>query len=200
MSLAHTGRADEHESAQGTVWGLQASTRNTYSIGNHGERFILSDYSLGEARFHVEETLALCCHKPCGRDSRCTRHNLGNVGRRHLLREQGVVVLVLAARASCGLAPLRKLLLEPRNDGVLELARPHQIALAFSHAQLCTCLLQVAARQLTLLQSGALRRPCRIQLLNLGLLGVERLAEGGPACLDMYARFAPECLKLNLHG
>jgi len=122
---------------------------------------------------------------------------------RHLLRqERGVGVArlgALAARAAArGLAPLRELLFEPRDDRVRQLARAHQVAVPLRHGKVGARLLQARARRLALLERLPLRAPRGAQLLRRRLLGVQQPADLAPPRRDVHARLAPQRLELDL--
>mmetsp|Transcript_20376 Transcript_20376/g.61091 ORF Transcript_20376/g.61091 Transcript_20376/m.61091 type:complete len:602 (+) Transcript_20376:2450-4255(+) len=203
VRLAHAGRPDQHEGAERALGRLQPGARDSHRVRHDGERLVLPDDGPRERRLHLQQLLPLARNKPRRRDAGRARHDFGDMRLRHLLRqERGVGVArlgALAARAAArGLAPLRELLFEPRDDRVRQLARAHQVAVPLRHGKVGARLLQARARRLALLERLPLRAPRGAQLLRRRLLGVQQPADLAPPRRDVHARLAPQRLELDL--
>ena len=193
--LADARRADEQEDAERPVGGCSPARETRTASATTRRACVLADDLLRELRLEVHQLVALGELEARRRDPRRLRHHLRDVRRRHLLVEHHAAA-VLTLRHGL---PLLDLALEARQDGVRELARAPEVAVALRDREVRARLLQPLPRRLPLLERLALARPRRLGLVRLGHQHVELLLELLPPRGGEAARLAPERLELDLH-
>ena len=85
LGLAHAGRAQEDEAADGPVGVLQAGPRPPDGVGDRQDRLVLADHPLVQPVLHVEQLLDLALHQSADRDAGPLADDLGDVLFVHLL-------------------------------------------------------------------------------------------------------------------
>src|ERR1700736_2185632 len=128
FGLPHSSRTEEDEGTNWPIFVLQTSSGATYRIGNRPDRFALSDHSLSETLFHMNELFFLTLLEPGYRNPGPTCDHLRDILRGNFFLQDMLRLLQLRQSLVVGL----KLLHQVRQTPILNLAGLRQIALPLS--------------------------------------------------------------------
>ena len=117
LGLAHAGRAQEHERADGTIGVGKPRAVAADGAGHDIDGLVLADDTLVQLGLEVDELFHLAAHHLADGDSRPRGHDLGDFLLGHLLLQQGVVFLTLV-ELTLGIF---QLLAQAGNGGVAQL-------------------------------------------------------------------------------
>src|SRR3981081_3971567 len=128
FGLPHSSRTEDDEGTYWPIFVLQTSSGATYRIGNRPDRFALSDHSLSETLFHMNELFFLTLLEPGYRNPGPTCYHLGDMLRGNIFPQELLRLLQLRQSLVVSL----KLLHQVRETAILNLAGLPKIALTLS--------------------------------------------------------------------
>ena len=88
LRLPHAGRAKEDERADGPLGILEAGPRSPDGVRNRGDRLVLTDKSLMQPLFHLEQLVGFALHQAAHRNSGPAADDRGHVVRVDLLLDE----------------------------------------------------------------------------------------------------------------
>ena len=130
LGLAHTGRPQKQEAAQGAVLVVQPRPRPPHRIGDSRQRLALADDPLAQFLFHAQQLFALALQHAAGGNAGPAFHNLGDLFGPDGFGHQKIALFRLG---------LGQPLFKAGDDAIGQLSRPPEVALALGLVKLCPC-------------------------------------------------------------
>jgi len=174
--LAHAGRPQEQEGADGTVRILDARAGTQNGLGHPGDRLVLADHSLVQDILEMQELFFFALHQTGDRDAGPALDDPGDLLLRHLIPQQAVFSRRGAAFRQTFL--LLQLLLQLGEPAVFELGSFIEIVFLLRPLHLAAYVLDLFPQGLHLADGGFL-------VLPFGLHGTELFPHFGKFLLDL---------------